>query len=77
MNVLLELFGYFGMALVLASMLMTSVKWLRIINMSGAFICAIYGIMTGTWPTAWLNIGLLVIQFVQLVRLHKTEKQGG
>lgn len=77
MNVLLEMFGYFGMALVLVSMMMTSVKWLRIINMSGAIICAIYGICTNTWPTAWLNIGLLLIQFVQLIRLHKTENQGG
>ena len=77
MNVLLEIFGYLGMALVLFSMMMTSVKWLRIINMTGAIICAIYGILTNTWPTAWLNIGLLLIQIVQLIRLRKLENQGG
>ena len=77
MNVLLEIFGYFGMVLVLVSMMMTSVKWLRIINMSGAIICAIYGMLTNTWPTAWLNIGLLLIQIVQLIRLRKLENQGG
>ena len=74
MNVLLEIFGYIGMALVLISMMLTSLKWLRIVNMSGAFICAIYGILTNTWPTAWLNIGLLFIQIVQLIRLQKKEK---
>ena len=77
MNVFFEFFGYLGMALVLISMMMTSVKWLRIVNMSGALICAIYGIMTNTWPTALLNLGLLIIQIVQLYRLHLKENQGG
>ena len=77
MNVYLETFGYIGMALVLISMMMTSVKWLRILNMSGAIICAVYGILTNTWPTALLNIGLLVIQMVQLYRLYRIEKKGG
>jgi hypothetical protein len=43
--------------------------------MTGAVICAIYGIMTNTWPTALLNIGLLVIQAVQLIRLYWIEKK--
>ena len=77
MNVYLEIFGYVGMVLVLVSMMMTSLKWLRILNMSGAIICATYGILTNTWPTALLNIGLLIIQMVQLYRLHRQEKQGG
>ena len=77
MNVYLEIFGYVGMALGLVSMMMTSVKWLRILNMSGALICASYGILTNTWPTALLNIGLLIIQMVQLIRLYRMEKQGG
>ena len=76
MNVFFEIFGYVGMALVLISM-MTSVKWLRIVNMSGALICAIYGIMTNTWPTALLNLGLLIIQIVQLYCLHLKENRGG
>lgn len=76
MNVYLEIFGYIGMALVLVSMMMTSLKWLRILNMSGAIICAIYGVLTNTWPTALLNIGLLLIQIVQLCRLHLQEKKG-
>ncbi len=77
MNVHLEIFGYVGMALVLISMMMTSVKWLRTVNMSGAIICAIYGIFTNTWPTALLNIGLLIIQMVQLYRLYRKENKGG
>ena len=76
MRIFLEIFGYLGMVLVLVSMMMTSVKWLRILNMSGALICAVYGILTNTWPTAFLNIGILVIQVVQLYRLHRIYKGG-
>lgn len=74
-HIILEIFGYVGMALVLVSMMMTSVKWLRIFNMSGAIICATYGIATNTWPTALLNIGLLLIQAVQLIRLYRIDKK--
>ena len=75
MNITLEIFGYAGMVLVLLSMMMTSLKWLRVINMTGAVICAIYGILTNTWPTAWLNISLLIIQIVQLIRIYRNEKK--
>lgn len=76
MNVYLEIFGYVGMALVLVSMMMTSLKWLRILNMTGAVICATYGMFTNTWPTAFLNLGILIIQIVQLIRLHQKERKG-
>lgn len=76
MNVYLEIFGYVGMALVLVSMMMTSLKWLRVLNMTGAVICAAYGMLTNTWPTAMLNLGILIIQIVQLIRLHQKERKG-
>ena len=76
MNVYLEIFGYVGMALVLVSMMMNSLKWLRVLNMSGAVICATYGMLTDTWPTAMLNLGILIIQIVQLIRLHQKERKG-
>ena len=76
MNVYLEIFGYIGMVLVLVSMMMTSLKWLRVLNMTGALVCAVYGILTNTWPTAMLNIGILLIQIMQLCRMHFQEKKG-
>ena len=48
---------------------------LTYIGVSGAIICAIYGILTNTWPTALLNMGLLIIQAVQLIRLYRMEKK--
>lgn len=71
MNIWLEVFGYVGMALVLLSMMMTNTVRLRTINLAGAVVCMIYGILTSTWPTALLNLGLGAIQIVQLIRLKR------
>ena len=71
MNIWLELFGYMGMALVLLSMMMTNTKTLRTINLAGAVVCMIYGILTRTWPTALLNFSLGITQIIQLIRLNK------
>jgi hypothetical protein len=76
LNIYLEIFGYIGTALVLISMMMTSVKWLRILNMSGAVISMIYAALMNTWPVAILNLGLIIIQSVQLWRLQRHEKEG-
>lgn len=76
MHVILELFGYLGTALVLISMMMTSVTRLRLVNMTGAVICAIYGALTATWPTMVLNVSLVVIHVVQLMRMRGCFKKG-
>ena len=67
----LEAFGYIGTALVLISMMMTSVNKLRIVNMSGSVVSMIYAAICNTWPVVFLNLGLLIINAIQLIRLHK------
>lgn len=69
MRIYLEIFGYIGTALVLLSMLMTDIKWLRAINMAGSLISFIYALCTNTMPIAVMNGALLVINGVQLARL--------
>ncbi len=68
MNIYLEIFGYIGTALVIISMMMTSVLKLRIINMCGGVISLIYAVLTNTWPVAVLNACLVCINFVQTIR---------
>ena len=46
-KILLEIFGYIGTGLVLLSMAMTSMKKLRILNMAGSVISAIYSAICG------------------------------
>ncbi len=70
-DILIELFGYLGTALVIISMLMTSFIKLRIINMCGAIISAIYAVIIGAWPIALTNIALFIIQLIQIYRMRK------
>lgn len=66
----IELFGYMGTALVIISMLMTSVIKLRIFNICGSFIGMLYGIATNTWPNVILNLSLITINVYQLLRIR-------
>ena len=76
MNIYLELFGYTGTVLILLSMMMTSVVKLRWFNITGSVISMIYAALMNTWPVAILNLGLIIIQSVQLWRLQRHEKEG-
>ena len=71
MDIFLEIFGYIGSVMILLSMMMTSVEKLRWINISGALISTIYGAIMGTWPVVFLNVGTILINVVQIIRLHR------
>ena len=71
MNIYLEIFGYIGTALVIVSMMMTSVLKLRIFNMCGGLISLIYAVCVNTWPVVVLNACLISINFVQTLRQLK------
>ena len=68
MNIYLEIFGYVGTALVILSMMMTSLVRLRVINVCGSVISMIYSIVCHAYPVAVLNGCLIVINGVQTVR---------
>ncbi len=75
MDIYLEIFGYIGTALVLLSMMMTSVARLRIVNISGSVVSMTYAALSNTWPVVFLNFGLIIINSIQLVRLHKLKSR--
>lgn len=54
-----ELIGYAGSILVAVSLTMTSLWRLRIINLAGAIVFVVYGLLIGALPVAFLN-GLIV-----------------
>ena len=74
-KIMLEIFGYFGTALVLISFLMRDIKWLRIFNMAGGLISLIYAIVVNTMPVVVLNASLITINAVQLARLLIKERK--
>ncbi len=72
---MIELIGYLGSALVVVSMLMTSVVKLRIVNTIGSAIFMGYALVIGSYPTALMNFCLIAINVYQLWRLMRDQKQ--
>ncbi len=70
-EIFMEIFGYIGTAVVITSMLMTSVTKLRIVNICGAIISLIYAAYCGALPVVLLNGALAAINIVQLICARK------
>lgn len=63
-----EIIGYLGTALVIISMLMTSIDKLRFINICGGTLSLVYAISANTMPIVVLNATLVTINIIQLIR---------
>ena len=72
---IIELIGYLGSALVVFSMLMTSIVKLRVVNTVGCVIFTAYAFVIGSYPTAVMNLCLMGINVFQLFRLFRDQKQ--
>lgn len=70
----LEIIGYIGTALVILSMMMSSVVKLRIFNICGSVISLGYAILTMTFPVALLNLVLIVINTIQLINHYRAKR---
>ena len=71
---MIELVGYLGSALVVASMLMSSVVKLRVINTIGSGIFAVYALIIHSYPTALMNVCLVGINVYNLIKLNQKDK---
>ena len=71
---MLEVFGYIGSALVVVSMLMSSIVKLRVINTVGSVISGVYAVLCGALPLALMNACLIIINGVNLYKLLKTQR---
>lgn len=72
---IIELIGYTGSILVVVSMLMTSLSKLRVVNTLGSVIFAIYALIIKSYPTAGMQLALIIINMVKLYNLSKNKKQ--
>ena len=73
MNILLEIFGYIGTALIILSMTMKSINKLRVFNIAGSAISVIYSLIIVAWPTVILNVCLAAINIYHLVKAKKAQ----
>ena len=71
---MVEMVGYLGSALVVASMLMSSVVKLRVINTIGSGIFAFYALIIHSYPTALMNVCLVGINVYNLIKLNQKDK---
>ncbi|MBR4308945.1 MAG: YgjV family protein [Oscillospiraceae bacterium] len=73
-RIIIEAVGYIGTALVIISMLMTSVVKLRVINTVGSIFSFVYAMIWHTYPVAIMNICLIIINVYNLIKLFKPSK---
>ena len=66
MNVYIEIFGYIGSALIIISMMMTSIGRLRIFSIAGSSINMAYSLISSVYPIAILNASLIIINVYHL-----------
>ena len=71
---IIECIGYLGSFLVVVSMLMTSVKKLRIVNTIGSVIFTAYALIIKSYPTAFMNICLVAINVYNIIKLKQQEQ---
>ncbi len=71
---MIEMIGYLGSALVVVSMLMSSVVKLRVINTIGSGIFAAYALMIHSYPTALMNGFLIGINVYNLIKLTQIDR---
>ena len=63
---MLEVFGYISMVVVLVSMMMENIKWLRIINSIACAMFMFYGYLNGTYPVVLMNACVIIINLIRL-----------
>ena len=72
--VVLDWIGYVASLIVLVSLLMSSIKKLRWINLGGAMLFGIYGFLIGSLPTGFMNLGIVLIDVYFLARMYMSKE---
>ncbi len=67
---LLEYIGYAASLIVLVSLVMSSVKRLRWINLIGASLFAVYGFLIHALPVGVMNLGIVIVDVYYLVQMY-------
>lgn len=66
-----EWLGYIASLIVLISLLMSSVKKLRWVNLFGSLVFATYGFLINALPVAIMNGGIVIINVYYLIQMYK------
>jgi hypothetical protein len=69
---IVEIVGYVASALVVISLMMARLFWLRVVNLIGSTSFAIYGVLIEAWPVVATNGIIAVVNVVYLARMSRT-----
>jgi hypothetical protein len=69
-----ELIGYAASILVAVSLMMSSILKLRIINLVGAVLFSLYGLVIQAYPVAAVNFFIVLIDLYYLIEIYSTRE---
>ncbi len=70
---MLDYLGYLASTIVLISLLMSSAKKLRWINLFGSLIFAVYGFLVKAYPVGLMNSIIVIINIYYLYRMYSSK----
>ena len=70
-----EFIGIAAGIIVLLSFLFKQIKIIRIVNIVGAILFVIYGLLLPTYSTAFVNFALIIVHIVYLIRDELKKKK--
>ncbi len=69
-QLILEWVGYVGSVVIAISLMMSSILKLRWLNLAGAAIFSVYGLLIGALPVALLNLFITIINAYHLFKIY-------
>lgn len=72
---IVEWIGYVASAIILISLLMSSIIRLRWINLTGSVIFATYGYLIGSVPVMIMNMGIVAVNAYYLSRIYGSKEK--
>jgi len=73
-QLILEIIGYVASVLVAVSLMMSSLLRLRVINLIGAAVFAVYGVLIHAYPVAAVNGFIVLVNIFYLQRFFRTKE---
>jgi hypothetical protein len=71
---MLEIVGWSATAFVIFSFLINNMLWLRTVNLVGAFLWLLYGIIDVSYSIIFLNVVIVSIQIFKIIGLLQKPK---
>lgn len=71
---MIDYLGFIASFVVLISLLMSSIRLLRWINLFGALLFGVYGVLIGSYPTIFMNFGIVLIDIYYLTKMYRNGK---